>query len=409
MKYPKRALRLFLCAVTFLMGVTATGTPVATGQDVSVPEAWDPRPASDVGVQTDISRWVVGVAQLRAAYPWMTGAGYTLAVVDTGVDYTHPALSGRYVGGYDFVNNDADPQDDHGHGTHCAGISVGDHASYGGMAPGANYVALKVLNSGGSGLWSYTQNALDWLIANHAAHNIVSVNVSLGGGLYTTPVDGFLHSRLQTLKDAGVFVACAAGNDYYNEQSGGLTYPAADIAAVSVGSTWTTNFGQFVWGGGAIDYTGGLDRLVSHGQRDENLDILAPGAWIRSAAYNWEDGNPDWVDMGGTSMATPHIAGMALLVRQAIEHYWDEDDWPDDDEWVDTILAYLYDYGEQLYDGDDEDDNVTNSGLWYRRADIGSSVDAVIADTPVPEPATAVLLAIGSSTLVLCRRRRRKD
>jgi subtilisin family serine protease len=344
-----------------------------------------------------------GLANIQAAGPGLRGAGQTIAIIDTGVDYTHPALAGRYLGGYDFVNNDADPMDDNGHGTHVTGIAVNNHVTYGGVAPEANYVALKVLSASGSGSWDAVESALRWVNTNRQAYNITAVNLSLGtSSVYQTDVSSYLSDEFAALKNAGIFTSVASGNGYYtnDDAGGGVNYPAADPSTVSVGSVWNGNWGQVSWSSGATDYTTATDRIVSHADRHATmLDLLAPGALITSCSSNWETGS-DWVTYGGTSMATPMVAGASMVLREAMLQGWPEGDMPVGAEWQDKMLSLLQDTGVKIYDGDDENDNVINlTGVTFRRVDIEAAVDVV------PEP--TVLFTLGVGALVLLKRKRR--
>jgi subtilisin family serine protease len=175
-------------------------------------------------------------------------------------------------------------------------------------------------------------------------------------------------------------------------------YPAADPSAVAVGSVWTDNFGGVAWGNGAIDYTTAADRIVSHSNRSATLlDILAPGAIITSCNDDWEGAGADWVTMSGTSMATPAVAGLAALLRQAYEENYDTSHWSGN-VWFNTILGTMQESGVSVHDGDDEDDNVANLNVDFARIDVLAALDLA-----VPEPACGALLVAG--WLVLLRRR----
>ena len=328
---------------------------------------------------------LINLGQARSKYSTITGAGYTVAVLDTGVDPNHPALDGRYVGGWDYVNGDSNPDDDNGHGTHVAGIVASNNSTYMGLAPQAGVAALKVLNSGGGGSFSDIEDGLQWVINNRVTHNIVSVNMSLGTfDIYNTSMSSSISDELLTLKNAGVFIATASGNDWYaHSPNEGVSYPAADASAVAVGSVWSDDFGRVDWASGAIDYTTAADRVVSHANRSSTmLDILAPGALITSAAHNWETGN-DFVQMGGTSMASPAVAGLALLIREAIVENWDPADWPTGAGWQNTILQIMQDTGVTVNDGDDENDNVANLGVDFSRIDVLAALDSVIFESVI--------------------------
>ncbi len=124
-----------------VLPATSLGTP---SYDVSIDSGNGP-----VSTLTTDAGTLIDAGAALAKYPTINGAGYSVAILDTGVDYTHPALAGRYVGGYDFVNNDSDPMDDNGHGTHVCGIVASSDATYTGIAPQAGYAALKVFDSQG--------------------------------------------------------------------------------------------------------------------------------------------------------------------------------------------------------------------------------------------------------------------
>jgi len=356
-----------------------------------------------VGAAATAAGALIRLDQAHTAFPTINGAGYTIAIIDSGVDYTHPAMAGRYVGGYDFVNNDDDPDDDFYHGTHVAGISVSNDATYTGMAPQAGYAALKVLNSSGSGHFGNVERALQWVIDNREEHNIVAVNMSLTtAATYNNPPIMFpIIGELSALKNAGVFIAAAVGNNWVDKKIilpgdilfplEGVGYPAADASVVAVGSVWTGDFGEVTWRSGAIDYTTAADRVVSHSNRSETmLDILAPGTFVTSTAYDWEGANDDFAQISGTSVASPAVAGLAVLIRQAIEKSWDPVDWPSGSGWQDTILEIMQDNSVIVHDGDDEEDNVANLDFDFPRIDVFGALSAVA----VPEPFTLSSLDI---------------
>jgi len=393
----------------FTMTVTASGGPlddITTMNDgVFIPQdTFTFVLDTPVNLLNDSLRSLIRADQASTRFPTITGAGHAVAIVDTGVDAAHPALAGRVVAGYNATGIGATTNydDDYGHGTHVAGISASNDATYTGLVPQADIVAVKVLDSSGSGTWEGIEAGLQWVIDNRVTHNIVAVNMSLGtSSVYNTDVTSLLSDELAALKNAGVFIAVSSGNEWYaNMPDHGVAYPAADPSTVAVGSVWSDSFGGVLWGSGAIDRVTEIDRIVSHTNRSlAMLDILAPGALITSANNDWETGD-DFVSMGGTSMAAPGVSGMAVLIRQAIEENWPVADWPTGAGWQDTILQIMQDYGEMIMDGDDEDDNVINLCVGFSR------IDALGALTyTTPEPATLVVLSFGGLTLL--RRRRR--
>ncbi len=312
-------------------------------------------------------RAVVGADTVNTNYGY-TGTGYTVAVLDTGIDHTHAALAANYIGGWDFVDDDSDPFDLNGHGTHVAGIIGSTNASYLGIAPDVNIIALRVLDASGTGSFGDVEDALQWVVDNQETYNIVAVNMSLGAGNYSFNPYYFMEDELQDLKDRGVFVAAASGNSFYQGNSQqGLGYPAISSNTVSVGAVWSDNFGSVTWGSGAKDHTTAQDRITSFTQRNAALDIVAPGAFITSTYL----GNT-FASMAGTSMAAPVVAAAAALVHQALDdnglgHLANQD----------TILDILQTHGVDVIDGDDENDNVTNTGHSFKRLNLLAAIESL--------------------------------
>ncbi len=335
---------------------------------------------------------VVGLGAAQSSFPYK-GSGYSVAILDTGIDYRHPDLGGgfgaghRVIAGYDFFNNDADPMDDNGHGTHLAGIIGGSGTQFPGIAPEVNLIALKVLGSNASGSWTAIDNALQWVIANQARYNIIGVNLSLGSGNYTSNPYSLLDADFASLKAKGVFTAIAAGNLFYTFNSAqGVGYPAVSSDVVSVGAVWAGDFGAVTFSSGAKDYTTAADRVISMGQRGPNLSILAPGAWITSTASGG-----GYRVLGGTSMATAIVTGAAVLVHEALDatgHSAQANQA--------GILAILKDTGKTIVDGDDENDNVVNTGLAFKRVDIYAALAKVGTVNQPP-----VLAALANQSIAL--------
>ncbi|WUW19121.1 S8 family serine peptidase [Streptomyces sp. NBC_01465] len=169
------------------------------------------------------------------------GKGVTVAVLDSGVDYTHPDLGGAFgeghkvVGGYDFVNGDADPMDDNGHGTHVSGIIAGSAAEEGGVtgvAPGAQLLAYKVMNANGEGNTSDIIAGIEAAIDPANPHRADVINMSLGG--YGDGSDPLGQAATAATK-AGVVVVASAGNE--GPGSGTVGTPAAADGVVAVGAS----------------------------------------------------------------------------------------------------------------------------------------------------------------------------
>jgi hypothetical protein len=302
-------------------------------------------------------------------YPSINGAGQAVAVIDTGIDYRHPALGAGFgpgfkvVAGYDFADNDSDPIDTDGHGTGVAGIIAANEYTYGGkryrgLAPNAKLIALRIDNDRDDGQ-VYIDNiekALQWVIDHRDQYNIVAVNLSLGYGNYTSPTTRDPYSdELEQLHDEGVFIAAASGNDGV-PASGPPTiiYPAADPNVFAIGSINAS------------------DIIVKDTQRNDMLDLLAPGENVPAPIYNASTKQHSYYALTGTSFATPFAAGAAALLKQA-----------DPSLSADEIAAVLKRTGSANLDGDDETGNTT--GLTYKRLNVDAALAAVVKQPPVQD------------------------
>jgi subtilisin len=213
------------------------------------------------------------------------GAGIQVAIMDTGIDYTHPDLKANYKGGYDFVNNDDDPKDDNGHGTHCAGIVAAEGNTEGviGVAPGASLYALKVLNGRGSGSWDDVVAALEWCVDS----GMQVVSMSFGGTAY--PSAGVKDAFDNAYANGTVLVAAAGNHQFY--QSSAVVYPAKFASVIAVSATDKG------------------DKVPSWSNYGLEVELAAPGVDILST---WLGG--EYEKKSGTSMACPHVSGTAALV-----------------------------------------------------------------------------------------------
>jgi subtilisin family serine protease len=243
------------------------------------------------------------------------GAGVTVAIIDTGIDYTHPALGSGFgpgfkvKGGWDFVNNDADPIDDNGHGTHVSGIVAGQSDVITGVAPDVSLMAYKVLGANGSGSESNViaaiERAADPNQDGNTADHVDVANLSLGGG--GNPDDPGCVA-IDNASAAGVTFAIAAGNAAF--VNGIITYH-------NIGSPGTARSAITV---GASDLGDNIASFSSRGPNMKNMaikpDVIAPGISILSSLPGNNYGN-----LSGTSMASPHVAGAAALLK-SLHHDW---------------------------------------------------------------------------------------
>jgi len=333
---------------------------------------------------SDASGPLIGMDQFRsdARFAGIDGRGYAVAVLDTGVDLDHPffgpdadgdGVADRIVYSWDFADGDPDATDFEGHGSNVTSITASQDATYTGMAPGADIVHLKVFGDDGSGTFAMAEAALQWVVANAAAYNIVAVNLSLGDGEnYATETALYgLDDELAALAAQNVIVASSAGNSFYEFGSAqGVGYPAADPSSLAVGAVWDAdNGGPFSWTNGAIDYTTGADRVISFSQRHETLtEVFAPGGGILGAGT---DGGT--VEFYGTSQASPHVAGVAVLLQQMA------DQWLGRRLTLEEVRGLFREASATVHDGDDEEDNVLNTGLDLPRLDMVALGEALLA------------------------------
>jgi subtilisin family serine protease len=242
-------------------------------------------------------QWGLDLIHADPAHAVTTGAGATVAVVDTGIDAAHPDLAGRILPGYDFVDNDATPQDGNGHGTHVSGIIAADADNGIGVdsvAPGAKILPVRVLDSGGSGSDATVAQGIDWA----ASHGADVINLSLGGTVPTPPGLGLpdpVADAVQRAVNRGIVVVAAAGND-------GLPFCE------------NNSFGGKVLCVGAVDKRENRTFYSSFG---DGLSLVAPGGsdlpgTDEDVLSTWNDNG--YHDLAGTSQATPHVSGVAALL-----------------------------------------------------------------------------------------------
>jgi subtilisin family serine protease len=228
-----------------------------------------------------------GIAKIGAPTAWnvVTGTSSVIvAIIDSGIDLTHPEFAGRIVPGVNYVDKAALPNDDYGHGTHVAGIvgAAGNNGSGGaGVAWGAKLLPLKVLNGSGAGFGSDLILALDEARLRGAK----VVNISLGTSASST----LLQEAIDRAVKAGIIVVASAGN---TGASGNATvYPAASKGVLAVGATDRS------------------DRRANFSTTGPFVGLSAPGVAILST---YRGGG--YATMSGTSMAAPFVSGLVALV-----------------------------------------------------------------------------------------------
>jgi len=223
------------------------------------------------------------------------GAGVNLAVIDSGIDYNHPDLSANYKGGYDFVDNDNDPRDGNGHGTHVAGVIAAADNDIGiiGVAPEVNLYAVRVLDNRGSGSSAGVAAGIDWAAAN--GMDIATLSLGANGNMPEVEAAGIAAYA------SGLLLFAASGNDGANADG---HYPSAQAEFIAVGSTTSS------------------DARSSFSNYGSTLELTAPGSAIYSTTPTYKIKGQfapakNYDTMSGTSMATPHAAAVGALAIAA--------------------------------------------------------------------------------------------
>ena len=314
-----------------------------------------------------------------ARFAGIDGRGQTVVVIDTGMDLDNPAfgpdanndgIADRIIFSRDFTSEgDGTANDVEGHGTHVASIIGSSSNNTLGVAPGVNFVALQALDATGSGTVAGIEDALQWVVQNAEAMNIVAVNMSLGDG------SNFNFSRshpaygdeLRILHDnLNVTVVAAAGNDYDFYQAEGASSLAVDPHAIAIGAV-----------GGTLA-TG--SEVAFFSQRSDDIPtFFAPGQAVIGAAPGGGTSASS-----GTSQAAPHVAGMIALAQQLAQRELGRYLTPDE------MFSLLTQSSNSFVDDENLDDRVVNTGSTYLRVDAFNFGEAVLAlsqtGAPAPTP-----------------------
>ena len=245
------------------------------------------------------------IGQPTALQSGFNGAGTTVAVLDTGLDYKRaafgsctapstPSATCRVVYTQDFARSDNTLDDSSLHGTNVAGIVAT-------VAPGTKLIGLDVFDGEGA----YTSdivNAINWVIANKAKYNIAAMNMSFGSSGFNNCTTGSMAAAIASARSAGILSAVASGNS----GSTTLDYPACSPYSLSVGAVYDSNIGTVDWGCGTKDVSA-PDKITCFSCTSPDLKIAAPGVKIVAAG----------ISMTGTSQATPHVAGAIAILKSA--------------------------------------------------------------------------------------------
>lgn len=311
--------RLVLSAQALTEVLLETCSPQSSAEPFSAePISAEPSPVESWSIEPQISEAHAATGLDNVAEQFgLTGAGQTVAIIDSGITWDHVALGQGYgpgyrvVGGWDFAEDDDQPYDDGPsgfHGTHISGVIGSDYEGNLGVAPGVDLVSLRVFNDVGEGQLEWVENALRWVHENQHSFEspITTVNISIGTLWHgeDVPEWGTLEDELQQLYESGIVVTASAGNSFADNPTEGLSYPATS---------------QYVLPVGSVDEDGLLSDFSQRGDRI----LAAPGSNITSSVPDHilgRDGQiNDFSAASGTSMASPYVAGASVLVRQAME------------------------------------------------------------------------------------------
>lgn len=224
--------------------------------------------------------WGISKIQAPQAWAYNSGSGVKVAIMDTGIDLSHPDLASNIAGGINEINPLLNADDDNGHGTHVAGIVAALNNDIGvvGVAPQASLYAVKVLNKKGSGFLSDIIDGISWCISNR----ILVINMSFG----SKSGNQSFSDAIAGAYDAGIAMVAAAGND-----GGPVLYPAKYPQVIAVSATDSSN------------------TIASWSNKGSEVEVAAPGVNINSTYPGGQ-----YKSLSGTSMACPHVAGTVALI-----------------------------------------------------------------------------------------------
>ena len=336
---------------------------------------------------------LMGVTDARLIYPHidgvddLTGQVQRVAIIDTGIDFDHPALDGRVVAGINYAANAkwgssaaVDYNDGHGHGTFVAGVIGGNSSRVNGVAPSVEFIAIRALSNDGTGSFNDVARGLEWVANNADAYNITAVNVSIGtdstyaveAGVPFWSIYDRIENALGTLESLDIVTSVASGN---SGSSTGLSVPAIYDESLAVGASTFS------------------DTLYGNTNRSAELELLAPGSGIYST---WKDGGHRYGS--GTSYASPMVAGLSVLLRETYLQFTD-DLAGGYDSFQDRVVDLLQQTGTPILDG--------ASGLTFFRPNLDAAISSIYLEhgVYVPEPTSLAMLVFGG--MIVARRRKR--
>ena len=258
------------------------------------------------------SQWAHDIMNSEDAWEYTTGsAGVVIAVLDSGIDSSHPDLSGKVVAGWDFVDDDSTPNDQNGHGTHVAGIaaaSTNNGIGVAGMSWQAQVMPVRVLDNTGSGYNSDILDGITWA----ASHGADIINLSLGGTTYSS----IMQTAVNSAHSGGSLVVAAMGNCRVMVGSCPSTnptmYPAAYNNVMAVAATdpadHYTSYSQY---GAHCDVAAPGGEMTAYHDPNGILSTMPTSPVFLTVNYGYSTG---YDQLQGTSQAAPYVSGLAALV-----------------------------------------------------------------------------------------------
>lgn len=322
---------------------------------------------------------LIGLSEARAHsfFSRFDGSGSTIVVIDQPIDWTGNLLINRRVTDIDLLGTSG-PIAGETHGTFVASVVAAESASIG-VAPGAGLIGVlsdgtpAPMGTDPNEVWRLNENhiedLLQWVLDHYEEHNIVAVNMSLGDGRFYTSTNQVaqrvLNDEIAALEEAGVVVVSAAGNDYHEDQTRNTAYPGI-VSTFAVGAVYAANVGPQLAAG---DITTGPDRIAAFSQRPpvgSGNGFFAPGAAVRGLLSGVTQASGS-----GTSFAAPYVSGaVAILQQAALEISGSRLS-------VGVLQDILFETAVTIVDGDDEDDDVANTGASFPRIDILAALEEI--------------------------------
>ncbi len=313
----------------------------------------------------------------------VSGKGFKVAVLDTGLRTTHLDFKNRIFKTFNFTGiprgKNKYVEDKHGHGTNVTGIICANGIHIG-IAPESEIIVCKVLYDSGEGEFNFIAKALDFILKNNSSLDISTICISIEDGNNHISDSFFNSDRIRKLiyelAKIKVATVISAGNGYFKHHSQqGMAFPAILRDSISAGAVYDSDIGHFNYDDGAQTIESGPNRITPFSQRlhpsfnnNSFTTVFAPGSLVQSSGINNDRGISI---QQGTSQAAPVVAGIVLLIQEYMMRVFNEK--PS----INLIKEILIRGGVNIIDGDDEVDNVKHTGLKFKRADALGSLQYI--------------------------------